>query len=69
MEKAMKKKLGKRLTLNRETLRNLSERAMAEAAGAVTGPCNPSGDETLLVSDCIQVTCRQGCVTLPIAGC
>lgn len=54
----MKKHLGKKLTLNKETLRNLSEKEAGEVAGGITGP--QSGDGTLVMSECILGSCPCG---------
>lgn len=63
----MRKQFGRKLTLSRETMRNLSERDMGRVAGGFSITCaggGCSGTDTIQQSDCVHVTCGQICATL-----
>jgi natural product precursor len=51
----MKKRIEKKLSLSRETLRDLSEREMTEVVGGITGNCGGTS------SSCTYESCP--CVT------
>lgn len=51
----MKKRIDKKLSLNKETLRNLSERDLGKAVGGITTVCS-NGCEPTLASDCVCFT-------------
>lgn len=55
----MKKQLGKKLILNRETLRNLGLRELSLARGGYTEDCNTRGCPTRLCK--IEETKSCGC--------
>ncbi len=60
----MHKKL-KKMSLNRETLRSLSDSHMGNVAGGIsglacTGNSNPG---TAAMSECIRATCGNACLT------
>lgn len=61
------KKLGKKLTLSRETLRDLSDRQVRVVAGGVTSGLvctNTSNTGGTGASDCLHATCGAICDTL-----
>ena len=61
-DSVMKKSLKARLTLNRETLRNLDPDQMAAAAGGSLVPTSQGGDcPVLITSPCLTRSCPTRC--------
>jgi hypothetical protein len=59
----MKRQIQKRLTLSKETLRNLSEREMQGAVGGATftGLCCSGGVSSCCTDDSCAGTCHSAC--------
>ena len=68
----MKKRIGTKLSLSKETLRNLSERELGNVVGGgttETRTCCSGGTSSCCTEDC-TTTCTEGCsVPCGSAGC
>ncbi len=67
----MKKRIGKKLSLSKETLRNLSERELGDVVGGntFTRLCCSGGMSSCCTDDC-TTACTEGCsVPCGSAGC
>lgn len=60
----MKKRIEKKLSFSKETLRNLSERDMNGVAGGATTTCGGTTSDTCTNDTCASCACSVGCTQL-----